>query len=97
MKWRLRLYCGHIVEKRADHTHTTLHAAFTGSTSCTECGLDPAVVVDGEAIGLLAEPPGATKARTPASPPARSGKPTNAALEGRVRELQAELERLRKD
>jgi hypothetical protein len=97
MRWRLRLYCGHVIEKTAHHTHKTLHAAFTGSTSCTECGLDPAVVIDGEAIGLLAERPGATKAAAPAPQSTRSGKPTKAALGARVRELEEELERLRKD
>lgn len=84
-----------MVEKAAHHAHKTLHAAFTSSTSCTECGLDPAVVVDGEAVGLLAERPDATNAGAPAS--TRSGKPTKAGLEARVRELEAELERLRRD
>ncbi|WP_346007521.1 hypothetical protein [Janibacter terrae] len=53
MRWRLRLYCGHVVERTAHYMHKTIHNAFTGSTSCSECGLDPATVVDGEAVGLL--------------------------------------------
>jgi hypothetical protein len=43
MKWRLRLYCGHIVEQTARYTHKTVEAAFRGSSSCPECGLDPAI------------------------------------------------------
>lgn len=52
MRWKLRLYCGHVIERTAHYTHKTLHAAFAGSTSCPECGLDPATIIDGEAIGL---------------------------------------------
>ncbi|OLT43330.1 hypothetical protein BJF86_00540 [Serinicoccus sp. CNJ-927] len=57
MRWRLRLYCGHVVETTSHYTHKTLHSAFTGSTCCPECELDPATIVDGEAIGLAEEPP----------------------------------------
>ncbi|GLZ16426.1 hypothetical protein Acsp04_66610 [Actinomadura sp. NBRC 104425] len=71
MRWRLRLYCGHVVEKQAHYTHKTLHSAFTGSTSCPECGLDPATIVDGEAVGLVEEPPGPAKP-SPAAPPAEA-------------------------
>lgn len=93
MRWRLRLYCGHVVEKQAHYTHTTLHAAFTGPTKCAECGLNPATIVDGRAIGLQVEP---AQPRTPATAgvPAR---PTRAQLESRVRELEAEMSRLQKD
>ena len=45
------------MEKRSHFTDTTLHSAFTGSTSCDHCGLDPATIVDGEAIGLVEEAP----------------------------------------
>lgn len=91
MRWRVRLYCGHVVEKRAHYTHKTLQAAFTGSTACPECGLDPATIVDGQAVGLAGEPPGAPK---PAAVAPR--KPTKAELERRVRELEAEVARIRK-
>jgi hypothetical protein len=60
MMWRVRLYCGHVVEKRSHFTHTTLHSAFIGPMSCDQCGLDPATIVDGEAIGLVEEPPSAS-------------------------------------
>jgi hypothetical protein len=55
MRWRLRLFCGHIVTRTAHYTHTTVHGAFTGSTHCTECDLDPATIVAAEAIGLVEE------------------------------------------
>lgn len=93
MQWRLRLYCGHVVKKQAHYTYKTLQEAFSGSTSCPECGLDPATIVDGEAIGLSGEPPGATKAP---SSSARRRQPTKAELEKRVRELETEVERLRR-
>lgn len=93
MKWRLRLYCGHVVERVAHYTHRDLHAAFTGSTSCTECGLDPATIVDGMAVGLVVERPTAPQPSVPA-PAGRPRKPTRAALEARVAELEAELKRL---
>lgn len=96
MRWRLRLYCGHVVERTAHYTHKTLHAAFTGSTSCPECGLDPATIVDGEAIGLKAEPAECAPSRA-STKHKRSGKPTKAELEARVRELEAEVQRLRKE
>lgn len=73
MRWRLRLYCGHIVERSAHASHRTLHAAFTGGAACPECGLDPATIVDGEAIGLVEEPP--VKAKTVVRAPS---KPTRA-------------------
>lgn len=95
MRWRLRLYCGHVVEGTAHRTHLTIHAAFTGSTRCTECGLDPATIVDGEAIGLGEEPPRPKRETAPSTPATRSGRPTKAELESRVRELEAEVRRLR--
>jgi hypothetical protein len=84
--------------RRADgplHPQDALHAAFTGSTSCPECGLDPATIVDGEAIGLVAEPEAARVPAAPSAPAKRAGRPTKADLEARVRELEAEIERLR--
>lgn len=90
MVWRLRLYCGHTVERRAHRSHKTVHAAFTGSTKCSECGCDPAVVIDARAIGLAAP-----SSYNPPAPPVR--KPTRAALERRVEELEAEIARLKGD
>lgn len=96
MRWRLRLYCGHVVERPAHYTHKTLQAAFTGSASCPECGLDPATIVDGMAIGLQAERPSAPPPAASASA-ARSGRPTRSELEAKVAELEAEVKRLKGD
>lgn len=60
-----------------------------------ECDLDSATIVDAIAIGLLEERPGAAKAGGPAPRTTRSGKPTKSALKPRVRELEAEVERLK--
>ncbi|WP_338836206.1 hypothetical protein [Gordonia polyisoprenivorans] len=95
MRWRLRLYCGHVVVSTAHCSHTTLRTAFTSSTSCPECGLDPALIVDGEAIGSpveLSAP--ADDAPTP-SKITQARKPSRAQLEARVLELEAEVARLR--
>ncbi len=87
MVWRLRLYCGHTVERTAHRTHMTVHSAFCGSVRCAECGCDPATVVDARAVGLAEAP-----AHPEPVPAAR--KPTRAALERRIAELEAEVARL---
>ena len=90
MEWQLRLYCGHTVERRAHASHKTVHAAFTGSTSCVECGCDPAIIIDARALGQAASPPGLN-----ARPTATAvRKPTRAALEKRIAELEAEVAHL---
>lgn len=96
MRWRLRLYCGHVVERTAHYTHKTLHAAFMSARACPECGLDPATIVDGEAIGLKGEWPNAPGPAPSVARAQRSGKSTKAELEARVRELEEEVLRLRK-
>jgi hypothetical protein len=93
MVWRLRLYCGHTVERRAHASHKTVRAAFTGSTRCAECGCDPAIIIDARAVGLVTPPPG--MGTRPAATAVR--KPTRAALEKRIAELAEEVERLRAD
>lgn len=56
VNWRLRLFCGHVVNRTAHHTHTTIHGAFMGAVACAECGLDPATIVGAEALGRVAVP-----------------------------------------
>lgn len=51
MVWHLRLGCGRAVERTADSSHKTIHAAFGGAVRCAQCGLDPATVIDDRAIG----------------------------------------------
>jgi hypothetical protein len=85
------------VEKTSHFTNKTPDVAFQLSASCDQCGLDPATIVDAEAIGLVEQPPEAPKA-VHAPPTGRSTvprKPTRAELETKVRELEAELKRLR--
>ena len=51
MTWRLRLICGHVVERTAHAAHTTIAGAFGSSVySCHECGLSPSVIVAGRAL-----------------------------------------------
>ena len=88
MRWRLRLYCGHEAERRAHFTHTTVQSAFMIGDRCPECGLD-ATIVDALPLGLVAEQ--AAPVRSP-TPPATTREQT---LELRVRELEAEVIKLR--
>jgi hypothetical protein len=90
MRWRLRLFCGHVVERQAHLTHRTLHAAFSGSVACPICGLDPAIIVDGAPVGPVGEPP-----ESPAVPRPRRSKASRAELEMKVQVLEAEVGRLR--
>jgi hypothetical protein len=90
MCWKLRLYCGHLIEQAAHYTHTTVHSAFTGSARCPECGLDPATIVAAEAVGLVGVPQQPPTARK------RAIRPTREDLERKVRALEAEVARLRR-
>lgn len=86
MVWRLRLYCGHVLERKAHHTHKTVHAAFTGSSTCPQCGLDPATILAARPLGLAGPPP------RPAKKPA----PDRARLQQRAERLEQEAAALRK-
>ncbi|MER6356676.1 hypothetical protein N8I84_19735 [Streptomyces cynarae] len=91
MRWRVRLYCGHIVETRrhCENRKPTLHGS--SSMQCPECGKDPSAIVAFEPIGLAGEP------RSPVKP-APSSRPkrlTRTELERRVAALEKEIERLR--
>ena len=90
MLWRVRLYCGHIIETKAHYSYTDPISAGAYTKSCPECGEERSTVVAYEPIGLLAEPPEPEPARP--LPPRR---PTRAELERRVEALEKENERLR--
>jgi hypothetical protein len=90
MCWKLRLYCGHLIEQAAHYTHMTVHSAFTGSARCPECGLDPATIVAAEAVGLVCVPQQPPTARK------RAIRPTREDLKRKVRALEAEVARLRR-
>ncbi|WP_130337617.1 hypothetical protein [Streptomyces sp. BK022] len=91
MRWRVRLYCGHIIEIAAHYTYTDPISAGAYSKRCPECGEDEQTIVAFEPIGLRAEPPEPTEP-TPPPPPK---KPTRAQLERRLKALEEENERLR--
>ena len=59
---------------------------------CPECGVDPALIVAYEPIGLLAEPPPANHAL-----PLQPKRFSRTQLEQRVAELEAEVRRLKSE
>ncbi len=86
MRWRIRLYCGHITEttRHRETAEPTMHGS--SAHPCAACGLDPALIVAYEPIGLKAEP------APPAPPPVpRAVRPSRKQLEARIAELEAEL------
>ncbi|GGT10105.1 hypothetical protein [Streptomyces chromofuscus] len=91
MRWRVRLYCGHIIETQAHYTYTDPLSAGSYGRRCSECGEDRQTIVAFEPIGLRGEPPEPTEPKR-SSPPK---KPTRADLERRVKTLEKENERLR--
>jgi hypothetical protein len=88
-RWRLELFCGHVVERTAHRSYETFETALSGSTKCTECGLDPATVISGESLGAVDEAPSLPSANRVAPKPG-----TKAALLERVAELEAKLAHL---
>jgi hypothetical protein len=56
MRWRLHLYCGHVVDRAAHREHRTIDSAFA-LTSCPECGLNPATILAGRPLGLVEQSP----------------------------------------
>ncbi|WKV71418.1 hypothetical protein AW27_007675 [Streptomyces sp. PCS3-D2] len=91
MRWRVRLYCGHIIETEAHYTYTDPLSAGSYGRRCSECGEDRQTIVAFEPIGLRGEPQEATEPLPP--PPPK--KPTRAELERRIKKLEKENERLR--
>ncbi|GAA2268866.1 hypothetical protein GCM10010145_50760 [Streptomyces ruber] len=91
MRWRVRLYCGHIAEARRhrENGRPTLHGS--SSMRCPECGKDPSSIVAFEPIGLAGEPLSPAKPATPSRPK----RLTRTELEQRVAALERENERLR--
>ncbi|MFJ1694410.1 hypothetical protein ACIO6T_21270 [Streptomyces sp. NPDC087532] len=88
MRWRVRLYCGHVAT-------TSCHAENDKpprSTTCPECGKYPSAIVAFEPIGLAGEPP-----RVQTATPTAPSKPSRAELERRIALLEEENERLQTD
>jgi hypothetical protein len=88
-RWRLTLYCGHVVERTAHSSYATYTAAGGGQRVCEVCGIDPAFVVEGISLGPSAPPP--PPRSSPSKPTPRSRK----ALERRAEKLEAELAAVR--
>ncbi|GAB3971027.1 hypothetical protein GCM10029978_045440 [Actinoallomurus acanthiterrae] len=94
MRWRLRLYCGHVVEQTAHRSHKTIHQAFTGSSRCPECSLSPAMIIAAKPLGTAGTAPVATSTPRTEDRPRRR---TRKELEARIVELEAENEALRRE
>jgi hypothetical protein len=69
MRWRLRLFCGHIVESTAHRDNRD--AFYSWREPCPECGLDPVAVVGARPLGLAGEPPPPPPAPKPLTPTER--------------------------
>lgn len=97
MRWRVRLYCGHIQEIER-HCRDARPDRGTQDARCSECGKNPSVIVAFEVIGAVAEPPQAprTKPQNTASRRGRTSRRTKADLEAENSALRAEVERLRR-
>jgi hypothetical protein len=86
MRWRLRLFCGHISQARRHCTMTRPTDHGCSPQRCPKCGMDPAAIVAYEPLGLAAVPTPA-----PAAPRPRARSSLSKA------ELQAENARLREE
>lgn len=95
MRWRVRLYCGHVVEWTAHRTHMTISSALSVGRACPTCGLDPATIVAAVPLGLMSDPadPRPDPARLEAELASVSRRA--AAAEREHRELSARATRLR--
>lgn len=51
-RWRVRLYCGHIREVRRSRSQERPDGGVTDQERCTECGLDPSVIVAFEPLAV---------------------------------------------
>lgn len=88
MRWRVRLYCGHIVETKRHYTYEEPTRAGCSSMACPDCGKDPSRVVAYEPLGFADQRP---------VPPPAPRRPTRTQLERRIRDLEAQLARHRGD
>lgn len=64
MRWRLRLFCGHVIERTAHRDYTTVSRAFSLHT-CPECELDPATIVAARPLGPVSDHPNSPEDRRP--------------------------------
>lgn len=95
MRWRVRLFCGHIVEARRhfEMKRPTDHGC--SSQLCPECGMDPAAIVAYEPLGPAAEPvaaPAVQRPRVRSSLSKAELQAENARLRDELRRLRAEID-----
>ena len=91
LRWRVRLFCGHIVEARRHYEMKRPTDHGCSSERCPECGMDPAAIVAYEPLGLATEPVAA-----PATPwPRARSSWSRAELQAENARLREELRRLR--
>jgi len=89
MRWRVRLFCGHMVERMAHASYATYGEVGGASSlkSCEECGLTPATILASEPIGLLGDFPGSLLAHRRAELHEKAAK-----LERQLAKVREELE-----
>lgn len=96
-RWRLRLYCGHVIEVTRNRKSPRPDGGVCDKERCPECGLDPVVIVAFEPLGPVAEPPAEHRSQRPSGsslkPPA--DRRSKAELVAENNALRAELEALR--
>lgn len=86
MRWRVQLYCGHIVAttRHIENAEPTIHGS--SSAHCSVCGKNPARMVPFEPIGPLGQSPN-RDGNVPGSQLARQ--PSRKQLEDRITQLVA--------
>lgn len=89
VRWRVRLYCGHIAETQRHCEVEQPKAHGASSMRCPDCGMNPALIVAYEPIGLLAPTEGAFAGRQPLTPKSRR------ALQRRLAKIEHEAEQIR--
>jgi hypothetical protein len=94
MRWRVRLYCGHIAETRrhCEVDSPTRHGS--SSMRCPTCGMDPAQIVAYQPLGMVAEPPSANGTRPQPRRSRRSVESRLERIEAEARDLREQLKRL---
>jgi hypothetical protein len=93
MRWKLRLYCGHVVESTAHESYRSASRASGGESRCTSCGLDPATILAARPLGLLVSKD--QRSRKPPAPRKLTDVNRLATAEAEIERLRAELESLR--
>lgn len=68
MRWRLRLFCGHVTERTCNVDCLDGRSAFL-SEVCEECGLDPATVIAAKPLGLESDLAAAEAKASPSAHP----------------------------